>query len=102
MLTFRASAKWPEPLDPRPLSEMLSTEALVGADSVNSSQFIPNGRFDSVGSILNVLQCRVDFEHVSKVLCALSLKRVVRNTASKQITSMHYGTIPLKYGVMGS
>ena len=52
----------------------------MAADSVNHSQY---NRFDSIGSILDALQRRVDLEHVGEDPGTFRSKVVVANTASK-------------------
>ena len=43
---------------------------LMGADSVNSSQSRPSGRFDSICGALEIRDGRVEFECPSQELCA--------------------------------
>ena len=63
---------------------MLTVRTIHALDKVvDHSQSRRSGRFDSIGSILEVLDGCVDREHISKVLCALSSEVVVGDTADK-------------------
>ena len=57
----------------------------MGTDGVNRSQSRPSGRFDSTGGVLEILDGRVNFEHVRKVLSALRSELIVVNTETMAI-----------------
>ena len=66
-------------------------KALKGTDGVNHSQSMPSGRFDSIGSTLEICDASVDFESFRKVLCTLWPHSVVVQTV-KGRTHVRFNT----------
>ena len=57
-------------------------QASAGVDSLNCSRFGASGRFDSAHGVLDILDDRVDLEHVGKMLGTLRSKVIARNTGN--------------------